>query len=187
MRVFVAVELPEQLRRRLAALVEELRANLPRARWVRAENLHITLAFLGEVEEGVAERLRDNLGRRAEDLQPVPVRFFGGGFFPSPQRPRVAWLGGSAPGLELWAESAAEAAVRAGATVDRRPYSLHLTLARLNVPWRQPEVERFLARVAEWKAEPFTVGEMVLFSSELRPGGPRYTVVGRWPVGGGSR
>lgn len=187
MRVFVAVELPEQLRRRLAALVESLRADLPRARWVRAENLHLTLAFLGEVDESVVGGLQEGLARQAVGLQPVSIGFAGGGFFPSPRRPRVAWLGGSAPGLELWAESAAEAAVRAGATVDRRPYSLHLTLARLNVPWRQPEVERFLARVAEWKAEPFTVGEMVLFSSELRPGGPRYTVVGRWPVGGGSR
>jgi len=92
----------------------------------------------------------------------------------------VAWLGGRAPGLAAWATAVAEVVEQVGVPPERRPFSLHLTLARLNTPWRPPEVSRFLELVDGWQGAPFTAREMTLFSSELRPGGPRYTALGRW-------
>ena len=185
MRLFVAVELPEALRAQLGAGVERLRRELPSARWVRCENVHITLAFLGEVDAGAADAVATGLASAALGLAPTVVAPMGGGFFPSRERPRVAWVGGDCSGLVPWAAAVARVAEASGIAVDHRPFSLHLTVARLSRPWRPSEVQRFLDRVGSWTLPAFTARELVLFSSELRPGGSRYTAIGRWPVTGG--
>lgn len=185
MRLFVAVELPEALRAQLGAGVERLRRELPPARWVRCENVHITLAFLGEVDGSAGNAVAAGLAAAAQALTPTVVAPAGGGFFPSSERPRVAWVGGECPGLASWAAAAARVAEASGIAVDRRPFSLHLTLARLSRPWRPSDVQRFLARVGAWTLPAFTAREVVLFASELRPGGSHYTAMGRWPAAGG--
>jgi 2'-5' RNA ligase len=182
-RLFVAVDLPEQARREVARGLAVLRAGLPPARWVRPEGVHLTLKFLGEREEALVEALDSALAPRLAALAPAPVALGGGGFFPRAERARVAWLGGAADPLGAWAQAVDEGAATLGVERESRPFSLHLTLARLERPWSRPTAERFLEEVGAWRIEPFVAREATLFRSELGVGGARYTALRRWPVG----
>src|SRR5260370_12264617 len=92
MRLFVALEIPSEVREKLAALLKSLRAVSPQTRWVRPENLHVTLKFIGEVPETKLAAIRSALARARSD-QPVTVDFRGLGFFPNDKHPRVFWAG----------------------------------------------------------------------------------------------
>jgi len=182
-RLFVAVDLPGSLREQLARGLSRLRRELPSARWVRPEGIHITLKFLGEQPVDLPERLSQAVEEGVRSLAPVQVVPGGAGFFPHERRPRVAWLGGRADGLAEWAEVIDKTAASLGVEPEARPFSLHLTLARLQRPWPPDAVDRFVNEVARWDLQPFTADEMTLFRSDLQPGGAVYTAVRRWTVG----
>ena len=92
MRLFVALEIPATVRDNLATLIKELRNAEPKARWVRAENLHVTLKFLGETPSEKLEDIQNALSA-VHSEQPVELDFRGLGFFPNEIRPRVLWAG----------------------------------------------------------------------------------------------
>ncbi len=185
MRLFVAVELPDEVRDGLARGVAALRRELPPARWVRAEGIHITLKFLGEQPEVLVERLDASVRPALAEMEAVRVVPGGGGFFPHERRPRIAWVGGDAEGLGTWAAGIDAACAALGVAVEERPFALHLTLARLERPWPVAAVERFEEAVAGWPLPVFVAREAVLFRSELRPQGAVYTALRRWPAGKG--
>jgi 2'-5' RNA ligase len=181
-RAFLAFEIPESIKAELAAGRELLQAELPRARWVRPEGQHLTLKFLGEVSRAV---LDDLVGELTPSLEPVPrvtVQLTGAGFFPSPARPRVAWVGGRADGADAVVKVIEDAADARGFARERRPWSLHLTQARLNRGWPREAVERFCRWGEGLDLEPFVAVEVVLFSSSLRPTGAVYTALERMPL-----
>ena len=183
MRLFAAVEVPQAVREVLAAGLGRLKADQPPARWVRVEGIHVTLKFLGEQPEEIVGSLDRVLLPLLAPLPPVNVGLGGGGFFPHDRRPRVAWVGGDAPGLERWAAAVEEGAASLGVPRDPRPFSLHLTLARLDRPWGVQAVEHFRVQVRKWRLPEFTPREIVLFRSELGPAGATYTALRRWPAG----
>jgi 2'-5' RNA ligase len=181
-RAFLALEIPERVRAELAASREALRPELPRARWVRPEGQHLTLKFLGETPPSVLESIAADLASRLAGLGAVAVRLHGSGFFPSPARPRVAWLGGSATGVEPVVAVVEEVAEAHGFPQEQRPWSLHVTQARLDRPWPQIAVDRFLAWGSGLQLEPFRCDEVVLFGSRLERGGAVYTPLARIPL-----
>jgi RNA 2',3'-cyclic 3'-phosphodiesterase len=183
MRAFVAVELPTEVREVVTRGLSELRRRIPTARWVRAESVHVTLRFLGEREPGLLDELADRVAVELTALAPVTVALGGGGFFPHARRPRVAWLGGSAAGLGDWAAAIERCAVALGVEPEERPFSLHLTLARLERPWGAGDMEAFTVLVRKWQLPEFTAREAVLFASELRPSGAVHTPLRRFAVG----
>lgn len=185
MRLFVAVDLPAEVRDVLVRGSAALRRELPPARWVRAEGIHVTLKFLGEQPDVLVERLDASARSALAAVEPVRVAPGGGGFFPHEGRPRVAWVGGAAEGLEAWAAGVEAACATVGVPAETRPFALHLTLARLERPWPPAAVERFKEAVAAWTLPAFVAREAVLFRSELRPGGAVYTALRRWPAGKG--
>ncbi len=183
MRAFFAVELPVAVHAAVSRGTSELRGCLPAARWVRPEGVHVTLRFLGEQEPTLLATLADRVAGELKALAPVEVRLGGGGFFPHTRRPRVAWLGGQAPGLEGWAAAIERCATALGTEPEERPFSLHVTLARLDRPWGAADVETYSIAVSKWRLAEFTAREVVLFSSELRPSGPVYTPLRRIAAG----
>ncbi|MGH9382137.1 MAG: RNA 2',3'-cyclic phosphodiesterase [Thermoanaerobaculia bacterium] len=186
MRLFIALETPEPLRREIAALADRLRHELPWARWVRAENLHLTLVFLGETAPDRLPSLAAHLAPAFGQHPPLRLRVRGAGTFPSGRAARVAWLG-VAGGSELAALQAAlaEAAAKAaGVELERRPFHAHLTLARPARPWPPRAVERFLASADRPRGEPFEVAQGVLLESQLGAGGARYRTVEAFPLAG---
>ncbi len=183
-RAFFALEIPRDIRERLARELEDLRPRLEPARWVRPEGLHLTLKFLGESAPGDLEELADALALRLETLAPVEVRLSGSGFFPGPRRPRVAWVGGEAPGATTVASEIDAAAVAAGWERERSPFALHLTLARLRRPWGPGSVESWLEWGRGYSASAFRCDEVILFESRLEPAGATYTPLRKLPLGG---
>ena len=184
MRLFVAVELPDAARAVLARGVAHLKRDQPDARWVRPESLHLTLKFIGEQELGCAETLAGSMPAALASCAPVAVRLGGGGFFPHRHRARVAWVGIAAPGLAKWAQAIDEATAALGVAREVRPWSPHLTLARIERPWGEQATEHFIVAIGKWRFEPFIASEAVVFSSELRPSGAVHTPLCRCRIGG---
>lgn len=186
MRLFVAVETPEPLQQEIARLRTRLEAELPGARWVRPEGIHLTLVFLGATDGAGLGALSARLAPLFAARSPFEIAVRGAGTFP-PNRPaRVAWLGVEAgPELAaLQAEVAAAAVEVAGIEPERRPYHPHLTLARPGRPWPRAAVERFLVAADRPYGDPFAVARGVLVESRLGAGGARYRVVEGFPLQG---
>ena len=181
-RAFLALEIPASIRSALDASRQSVRAELPRARWVRIENQHVTLKFLGETSPVVLTALATDLELSLAGVGEVTVRLGGSGFFPSSSRPRVAWLGGAAEGIEAVLDAVEETAAVHGFDRERRPWSLHVTQARLNRPWPNAAVDRFMKWGHDLRLEPFVAREVVLFSSVLQRDGAVYTALERMPL-----
>lgn len=183
MRLFVAVELPEAVKGVLREGLGRLRRDLPPARWVRVDGMHLTLKFLGEQDATVPDALAAAVEPAFSALAPVEVGLGGGGFFPSARRARVAWVGGQAPGLDAWARAIEAAAEGLGIAREARPFAVHLTLARLERPWGERAVETFQRHVSRWSLPLFVAREAVVFRSELKPSGAEYAAVRRIAAG----
>lgn len=194
MRLFVALEVPEGPRRQVEARVRKVRRELPPARWVDLANAHLTLVFLGAIDDARVDGLAAELARACATHRPFTLRLAGGGTYP-PRRPaRVAWVGvdsgaGVAAGPELAALHAGVAAA-AGAALreyepEERPYHPHVTLARCPEPWSRSAAESFAAAFAGPLGEPFTAARAVLVESRLGPGGARHREVASLPFTGG--
>jgi len=181
-RAFLAFEIPPTVRSRLAEIQQQWRRELPRARWTRPAGWHLTLKFLGDVDYPTLEALTTELAPALGGLSTVVVRLRGTGFFPSPARPRVAWVGGAAAGADAVVQAVEEACEAVGFEREHRPWTIHLTQARLKERWPKPAVDSFLERGKDLVFENFHCREVVLFKSDLQPGGAVYTALGRIPL-----
>ena len=185
-RVFCAVELPSEVRQRAAEHAARLRERFREARasWPRAENLHLTLKFLGEIDEGRVALLSSAAARAAEQSQPFELIIEGAGAFPPRGAPRVLWLGveDESGGLARLQSRLEDECAAAGFPREERPFHPHLTLARV----RAPQGARALAQFhqeAGFAAAAFRVAELAVMLSELGPGGSRYTALSRHALG----
>jgi RNA 2',3'-cyclic 3'-phosphodiesterase len=195
MRLFVALEIPEPVRREVRRRMAGLRERLPRARWVDPDVLHLTLLFLGEL---APERVAELAGRLTQAFAAhpaLPLRLSGGGTFPAGRPARVAWIGVTAPPelapLQAAVARAAAAAVPAVPAVagsreaGERPFQAHVTLARCPSPWPRSAAEKFAAAFPGEIGPPFVADRGVLVESRLSPRGPRYRHVAELPLAGG--
>src|SRR5579862_788036 len=133
-RLFVALDIPEDVRAAIGALVTKLREHFRDARWVRIEGAHVTLKFIGEVPTEKMEDIRASL-RTVPFPAPIQINFRGVGFFPNDRRPRVLWAGIEAgPPLGALAAAVDAALEPCGIAREQRAFSPHLTLARLDSP-----------------------------------------------------
>ncbi|MEU8762216.1 RNA 2',3'-cyclic phosphodiesterase [Streptomyces sp. NPDC048659] len=187
MRLFAAVVPPPARLAELARAADRLAA-LPgaeRLRWTSRPGWHLTLAFMGEVDDGLLPDLRARLGRAARRTAPFPLRLHGGGQFGR----AVLWTGvaGGLDELRLLAERADAAARRAGVAMDEhRRYQAHLTLARSRADL---DLRPFTEALDAFEGTRWEVGELALVRSNLPGGGtpgehPRYETVATWPLGG---
>lgn len=188
-RLFVAVNLPPALRDALFADTEPLRRALGRAvSWTAAQNLHLTLRFLGEQP---AERVRDvgaALSGACARLPAHTLALGGLGAFPELQRPRVLWLGVEAnPALSLLYNAVDGALAALDIPREARAFHPHLTLGRVRPGAVPPPaaLEPFAAALAALAARvDAEVRSVELMGSELAPGGSRYTVLRSVPLAG---
>jgi RNA 2',3'-cyclic 3'-phosphodiesterase len=182
MRLFVAIALPEQAACELDDAVAPLRPAWPGLRWTGHDAWHLTLAFLGEVDEEVTGDLSVRLARAAGRHPRLPLSLASAGAFPSAGRARVLWTGvkGDRRGMAALAASVAAGARRAGAppASPSRRYEPHLTLARCRAP---ADLRTLVAALSGFGGTPWTASEIYLIRS--RPQGqPRYETLGTWPL-----
>jgi len=166
-RLFVALEIPEVVRDRLTSM----EGGVPGARWLSDDQLHLTLRFIGEVDDHVAHDIDDTLvGLRAPafTLELAGVGEFGG------KNPRALWVGVRANDSLIHLQRKIETALqRIGLPAEERKFSPHVTLARLKSPPRD-KVMAFLSYHALFTSTPFPVNRFVLFSSHQGSGGSVY-------------
>src|SRR5271168_3748840 len=134
MRLFIALDFPDAVRRALRELIARLKPESAGARWVRPEGMHVTLKFLGETGEEKLVPLKAALAK-IHSAEPVDMHFRGLGFFPNERRPRVIWCGVEAtPNLADLAGAVESALEPLGIPRETRAFTPHLTLARFNSP-----------------------------------------------------
>jgi 2'-5' RNA ligase len=181
-RLFVAIGLPHEAASELDEAVASLRPAWPELRWTGRDAWHLTLAFLGEVDEAVIARLAARLERAARRHPTLSLSLSGAGAFPVASRARVLWTGieGDRRGLGQLAASVAAGARRAGAPPANggRGYQPHLTLARCRAP---ADVRSLVGTLGSFAGTPWVATEVHLIHSRLEAH-PRYEVIGTWPL-----
>jgi 2'-5' RNA ligase len=183
MRLFVAVDLSEDARQAIAAEQERIAAALADARarlkWVRPGHMHLTLVFLGEVEDARVPLVVDAVGRDV-DAPPFDVTFAGAGVFPPHRAPRALWVGVGAGASELTAlqQEVTRRVAALGVALDDRPFSPHLTLGRWRTS-RSSDGRRALAAVRQGAIARVRVTSATLYHSHLSSSGPTYTALAR--------
>lgn len=187
MRLFVAVELPDSWRdaaREARRTIEATTADARVLRWVDPSLVHLTLRFLGEVDEASLGGLQGRL----DGMTPFDLAIAGAppGTFGPPRRTQVVWIGvgGEVAGLEAVAREVEAAVVAAGYPPEPRAFRPHVTLARVRreaTPAQRVEVAQAVAALDLELPSPSNVSEVSLVRSHLSPRGPRYEVLGRHP------
>jgi RNA 2',3'-cyclic 3'-phosphodiesterase len=209
MRIFIALDIPGEIRAALSAYMDRARTLVPEARWARVEGLHVTLKFIGEVSDARVEEIKSALA--SVKAEPFTVRFAGAGFFPNAKSARVFWAGveGGDP-LPRLAASIDSALAKLGFTKEDKPYHPHLTLARAgNHPLRElqalitdppplphhaqnprasgaPPLPHHAQKPRASGAPPqfgtMTAREFLLYRSQPQKGGSRYTRLERFKL-----
>ncbi len=192
LRLFVAIEPPDLVRRRLAAMQERLRAGAGRnagdVKWVPVENVHLTLQFLGAVPEERVEPVKTAVAAAVSGAQPLHLELRGAGGFPNARRPRVLWagVGGDVAPLAALVSALGQRLAPLGFPPEERSFSAHLTLGRSRDPRGAPGLAVALAQAADGPGAPWRATEIVLFQSHLSPRGPRYEPLARAAFGAGA-
>lgn len=183
-RSFIAVDPSKKLREGVLAFVEQLRSETKGVKW--ADSFHLTLRFLGGVEEGLLQTIKDRLTRVAVRHRPFSLEVGGIGVFPNPARPRVVWLGleGETERLIALQRDVAEAVSDLPVhPEEKREFRPHLTLGRIRDP-REVKGLDYLLKAEAPDLGGFRVEELILFKSDLTPKGARYTKIETFKLGG---
>ncbi|HET9840104.1 MAG TPA: RNA 2',3'-cyclic phosphodiesterase [Candidatus Angelobacter sp.] len=196
MRIFIALDIPAEIRRRLDEYMQRARSYAPDARWARVEGLHVTLKFVGEAGEELVEKIKGALAR--VKASPFEVKFEGVGGFPNPRSPRVFWAGvdgGEAlPRLAAAIDAALE---KLGLAREEKAYHPHLTLARATThPLRElaplfspqhAQTPRALGAPQPGNGQSpqfgtMTAREFFMYQSKPQRGGSKYTKLERFQL-----
>ncbi|MGO1119725.1 RNA 2',3'-cyclic phosphodiesterase [Rhodovibrionaceae bacterium A322] len=169
MRLFVALRLPYSLHDRLSQLC----CGLPGARWVRPENFHLTLRFLGDLDEHSAADVDAAL--QGISLPAFDLQLEGMGTFTEGKRLKALWAGVQPnPALNHLQSKVEKAIIRAGLPLERRKFKPHVTLARFKGQAPVPRLDQYLQANALLRTAPFPVQDFVLYSSILTHDGAHY-------------
>lgn len=174
MRLFVAMDIPEETRRALRALIEEFAPLCRGARWVSTEGLHVTLKFIGHVDDAIVPRIGGALdGLRRE--RPISIAFREFGFFPNERHPRVFFVGIQAgKELESLATEVEERLAPLGIAKEERVFRPHLTLARFKTDEGLPALRRKIASLPSQDFGAVAAAEFHLYQSVLKSSGAVY-------------
>lgn len=174
-RTFIALELPDEIRAAIAEYMQPLR-NLPgRVGWVKPDNIHLTLKFLGDTPGEKIDDISGALKEVARDIGSISAKISGSGVFPNERRPRVLWIGieEQTSALQKLAVAIDNRMHAYGFKKEGRGFSPHLTIGRV----REESVDKIVAAMRErpFAAREVEWNEITLMQSELRPGGSIYT------------
>ena len=178
MRAFIAIDLDPGTKETLQALVGELRTACADIRWVNAEGMHLTLKFLGTIDDDQGLRVKRILTDITRRHAPFALGLERTGAFPDEMRPRVLWVGfAGASELSTLQEEIDRALEAEGFEREKRAFAPHLTLGRVKGPDRIPQAMAMLARHREESFGAMTVRKVTLFESILHPEGAEYRAV----------
>ena len=176
-RAFIAIKLPENIIASIGKIQEDLRSDGFKVKWVRPENIHLTLKFLGNINRADTEKIGSKISESVKTSAPLSLNAKGIGVFPNIKRPRVIWTGvaeqrNQLAGLQRRLDGHLESI---GFAKEKRPFKGHLTIARIKQRIDSNRLMHAMKKYAEFESETFIINEIVLFKSELNPTGAVYT------------
>lgn len=186
-RAFIAIDIPDDVR----AAVDEAQARLKRAHvgvkisWTKIDNLHITLQFLGYIDEALIDKIKAGLQSSAAQHQPFDLSVHGAGAFPNEDRARVVWIGCDDAGgqLKALAQSVQTAMQPLGFEPEHREFSAHLTLGRIKIPRPDVALTRAIDSLKNTAFGTLPVKAIHLFESQLHPNGSIYSKLSTHTLG----
>ncbi len=180
-RSFIAIEIPDSIRSQIAALQEEMRRLQSHVSWVTPRNIHVTMKFLGDIQESLVPQIGSVLGKISSCTRPFQITIENLGFFPNARRPRVLWVGVTdrQQQLKTLFQEIEEGLVPFGFTLEKRGFTPHLTIGRVRNPRGINEV---VARMQSFNFPPesFEAKGIVFMKSTLKPTGAVYEPLGRF-------
>jgi 2'-5' RNA ligase len=183
LRSFIAVKVPREIQSAVARSIAPLQKILPKpiVRWVAAENVHLTLKFLGDVSTANLDLLADSLKVEARKHEIFNMPVGGLGAFPTARRARVLWIGLEAPaGLKALMHGIEAVAANLGYAAEDRPFSPHLTIGRVGQNISNADISRIYTALEGVKIGPLgvvPVDSVHIFKSDLQPGGSVYSAL----------
>ncbi len=191
MRLFIAIELSQEIRNTLAQIESHLKYAAADVKWVEKDNIHLTLKFLGEVSEEKAEKVKAVLDEIGRDFKPFEISIKDIGAFPKIDYPRVIWVGlekGSKESIEL-AGRIDDALSKIGFQKETRPFAAHLTIGRVRSSKNKEALKEKMLSYHLPSTAYHPISSVVLFQSKLTPKGPIYTKLheAKLKPGGGMR
>ncbi|MBC8174508.1 MAG: RNA 2',3'-cyclic phosphodiesterase [Candidatus Marinimicrobia bacterium] len=178
-RTFLAVELPQRVKSTVLNLQTTIQAKPRVVKWVKMDNIHLTLRFIGPTPEREVPRISAEVKKAIAQHNDLSLFICGTGVFPKPQRPRVLWLGtdGEVQKLKDLVSDINSELEKLGFPAEEREYSPHITIGRIRYPQKiTPDVTNFLN--SEYDPIEVKVQSVKYFQSDLVPGGPIYSILG---------
>ena len=182
-RTFICIDVSASIKARLAALQDELRKLDAQVSWVKPENIHLTLKFLGDVSQTKVPKIIEAVHRAMESCSPFQVGIEGAGCFPSPRKPNVLWVGfATLPKALLTLQKNIEDEMeRVGFAREAKSFHPHLTIGRVRQPRNAQRLAEELLKHG-FPAETFQADEVILMRSDLTPRGSIYTPLAKMPL-----
>lgn len=186
-RSFLAFDLPEEIKKIVKKVSGEVRQSGLNVRWVKAENIHLTVVFLGNIKTPDLDSIGEKVGYVCTEYRPFDIVVKGVGCFPNGRRPRVLWLGldGDIERMSQFREDLQRSLRDFGIKEEKRPFRAHLTLGRFRSIGRMgSELEEILSNYSAIESPVESLIGLQLFRSDLKPGGAVYTNLKSWPLSG---
>ncbi len=185
MRTFIAIEIPQEIKDTLGRLQAKLKIAGADVKWVKTKNIHLTLKFLGEIDEQTQDRISLSLERLCRNRQPFSITLSSCGAFPNNHSPRVIWVGikqGDNEVKEI-AQKIEELSSIIGIPKETREFSSHITIGRTRSGKNRRELAELLDKLAQKPLEgQFPAQKITLFKSTLTPHGPIYEPLKEFPL-----
>jgi len=178
-RAFIAIDLPESVKSFLSEAQETLKLYGFRVKWIRPQNIHLTLKFLGDTATADIDKIVEAMTLAARNRPVVSLTAKGIGVFPNVRRPRVIWAGlnGQLEILSGLQQTLDACLADLGFARERRAFKSHLTLGRVKGNIASGRMKAAIDKLKEFESESFEINQIILFKSELRPSGAVYTKV----------
>ncbi|MBC8417738.1 MAG: RNA 2',3'-cyclic phosphodiesterase [Desulfobacterales bacterium] len=186
-RSFLAFELPIEIKNMISAVSENARKTSLDVRWVNAANIHLTIVFMGSVPEEHIGSIGNSVRDVCQGYGPFNIMAKGLGLFGSRRNPRVLWigLGGDIDRMSYFRNDLQKGLKPFGIKEEKRRFSPHLTLGRFRKGAKTgAHVDDLLSKYQDLKSPECKLNQLVLFKSDLKPGGAVYTRLGAWPLNG---
>jgi len=185
LRCFIAIEIPETIKKSVLDIIDSLRKSGADVKWLTDENLHITLQFLGETDESLIPAIKGALDKILATYSPFYIKIANVGCFPDGRRPRIIWVGmEEAQTLITLRKDIATEMVKFGYQKEERGFTPHVTIGRVKSNRNMGEL---LRRLEEFKIADFPgfeVQNIRLMKSELKPSGAKHYCLAEIPIGG---
>ncbi len=186
-RSFLAFEIPDEIKETVLSIYKGLKESELDIRWVREENIHLTVVFMGNVQEKDIDAIEKEVKKVCSKYAPFRIKVKGAGVFSNLRNARVLWIGvkGDIERMSYFRNSLQKKLKPFGIKEESRSFSPHLTVGRFRKGFNDPKrLKELIEKFKDIESSEVILKELSLFKSDLRPDGAVYTKLNSWPING---